>query len=54
MKVVSSNPISIEERPGIQNQTRCGSTLTRPILIRNRSNQNIEIKLIFSTKLSRN
>ena len=44
MKVVSSNPISIEERPGIQNQTRCGSTLTRPILIRNRSNQNIEIK----------
>ncbi len=43
MKVVSSNPISIEERPGIQNQTRRGSTLTRPILIRNRSNQNIEI-----------
>ncbi len=43
MQVVNSNLISIEERPGTNNQTRRGSTLTRPILIRNRSNQNIEI-----------
>lgn len=45
MQVVNSNPISVEELPGTKNQTRRGSTLTRPILIRNRSNQNTEIQI---------
>lgn len=45
MQVVSSNPIFIEDRPGTKNETRRGSNLKRPILIRNRSNQKTEIDI---------